>query len=482
MVFSSLTFLFVFLPGVLLAYRFAPERWRNALLLASSLLFYAWGGGFFVVLLLVSTVVDYVAGRCVLRGHRQSSRAWVRGGVALSMMVNLGLLAYFKYAGFIATQIQGLTASFDWLPSMETAAWTSIVLPIGISFYTFQSMSYTIDLAQGRARPVERLLDFALYVSLFPQLIAGPIVRYHELAEQLRHHPQSRSLFAEGVVRFSHGLVKKIIIADAAGAVANTAFALPATELTMASAWLGAAAYTVQIYFDFSGYSDMAIGLAAMFGFRLPENFRRPYSALSMTDFWRRWHMSLSRFFRDYLYIPLGGSKQGHLATARNLWIVFLLVGLWHGAAWTMVLWGAYHGLLLSIERLSGQRPVEGDEASWRFFRRLLVTLLVLLGWVLFRAENLTQAMHFYAAMAGFGADGALAAEVKLALTHRHTLLLVLGLAAHFLPGHFVGGRWLLGDGRKPQLARLALLLVALPYALILAASGSFSPFLYFQF
>ncbi len=484
MAFSSLSFLFVFLPAVLLAYGLVPTSWRNALLLAASLLFYAWGGGVFVILLLISTIVDFTAGRCVVRGHRLESRAWVRSGVALSVVVNLGLLAYFKYAGFIAAQIDRLTSPFLWSGGpMGESAWASIVLPIGISFYTFQSMSYTIDLAQRRAQPVERLRDFALYVTLFPQLVAGPIVRYHELSEQLNNHPQSLSLFVYGVVRFSHGLVKKIVVADAAGVVADAAFALPAEELTAASAWLGAAAYTVQIYFDFSGYSDMAIGLAALFGFRLPENFRRPYSALSITDFWRRWHMSLSRFFRDYLYIPFGGSRRGALRTAYHLWIVFLLVGLWHGAAWTMVLWGAYHGLLLSIERLTNQRASGSDRVSWKPIRRLVVALLVLFGWVLFRAQDLDQARYFYAAMVGFdAANGSFTTPLREALTHRNVLFLVLGLAAHLLPGRFVAGPWLLGSARGQRVARLALLLIALPYALVSAASGSFSPFLYFQF
>ncbi|MEM8996706.1 MAG: MBOAT family O-acyltransferase [Acidobacteriota bacterium] len=479
MVFSSLTFLFVFLPPVLAGYKVLPQAARRAFLLAASLLFYAWGGGFFVVLLLASTAVDYAAGRRVAAGVEAGDRGRVRSGVAFSVGVNLGLLGYFKYANFLVGEINRVSAVLG----LGEIAWTSVALPIGISFYTFQSMSYTIDLARGRARPARSLVDFALYVALFPQLIAGPIVRYHELDGQLRAPArQPPGLFADGVVRFSHGLVKKVVIADAAGAVANAAFAVPGAGLTTADAWLGVVAYHVQIYFDFSGYSDMAIGLGAMFGLRLPENFERPYSALSVTDFWRRWHQSLSRWFRDYLYIPLGGSRGTAAETTRNLWLVFLLVGLWHGATWMFVLWGIYHGALLAFERWTGQRPAGDEVAGMPVLRRAVVALLVLAGWVLFRGQDLSQAGNFFAAMAGFGAGQGLSPAVAEALTHRHLLLLALGVAVHALPGHFVTGPWLLGVGRAPRLARWLLLLSALPYALVLVASGSFSPFLYFQF
>ena len=289
----------------------------------------------------------------------------------------------------------------------------------------------------------------------------------------------SWDLFGDGVLRFAHGLAKKVLIADTVSVVADAAFALPAEGITTGAAWIGTIAYTIQIYFDFSGYSDMAIGLGLMFGFHFPENFRRPYSALSITDFWRRWHMTLSNWFRDYLYIPLGGGRGKPSAVYRNLIIVFLLTGVWHGAQWTFIVWGIYHGLLLLAERLTNQRPTE--KASFSGARRAAVLLAVVIGWVIFRAPTLGMAVDFYQAMF-LSFDWALPAEVTAALSNKAVLVLATGSAVVLLPRDFVMGPYLILAGRRPAFARAALLLAAAPYAFLIVLTGSFSPFLYFQF
>ncbi len=476
MVFSSIEFLFLFLPVLLALYALAPRRLENGVLLAASLVFYIWGGGAFVFILLVSVCVDYGAGWLVAWA-RQRERSQLKAlGVALSVAVNLALLGFFKYANFVVEQFNDLGAALG----LGTIAWATIGLPIGISFFTFQSMSYTIDLARGRAEHLRNPLDFALYVALFPQLICGPIVRYHEIAAQIRDRRTRLDDVAEGALRFAHGLVKKVVVADAAGSVADAAFRVPGDDLTTAAAWLGVAAYTLQIYFDFSGYSDMAIGLGRLFGFSFPENFRRPYSAVSITDFWRRWHITLSSWLRDYLYIPLGGSRGASLLTYRNLVIVFLLTGFWHGAAWQFVLWGVYHGMLLTAERVTGQRPVGTATTAW--LRRPAVLLLVMLGWVIFRADSVGEAFDVYRAMFSFSGSG-LNPIVAEALSHRVTLTLALASAVVLLPAGFVAGPTLArGRGAGALLLRAVVLGIGLPYATLLIASGNFSPFLYFQF
>lgn len=476
-VFSDPDFLFFFLPAVLGAYFLLPKGWRNIVLLVASWAFYTAGSGALIVLLLISTVTDYIAGRLVGHGLTSDQPRLVKLGVTGSVVLNLGLLAYFKYANFFVDQLDYLAEAFGG----AGLTWSTVVLPIGISFYTFQSMSYTIDVARGRVEPVRNPLDFALYVALFPQLIAGPIVRYHEIADEIQTRTTRLDDFAEGALRFAHGLIKKVVIADSVALIVDSVFGLPTEDLTTAAAWIGVLAYTVQIYFDFSGYSDMAIGLGRIFGFHFPENFRRPYSALSITDFWRRWHITLSNWFRDYLYIPLGGSKGSTASTYRNLVIVFLLTGLWHGANWTFVVWGAYHGTLLVIERVTGQRPV-GDRAPNSWLRRGLVFLAVILGWVVFRADSLGQAFGIYEAMFTWSGLG-LPPEVELVVTTRAIIALAIGLATVVLPRTFVGGISIPHSvGRRPAIARFAMMFIVLPYALTLTVSGSFSPFLYYQF
>lgn len=477
MVFSSPSFLFFFLPGVVAAYYLLPRRTRNIVLLVGSLVFYAYDSGALIVLLFVSTITDFIAGRIVARGHSRGQTSAIRFGVFLSVVVNLLLLGYFKYANFLIDQLNSIGSALD----LGQIAWPSVALPIGISFYTFQSMSYTIDVARGRAEPVSSFLDFALFVSLFPQLVAGPIVRFHEISHEIRGRRTTLDDFSEGVVRFAHGLAKKVIVADAAGLVVEEVFRLPPSEFTTAAAWLGVFAYTLQIYFDFSGYSDMAIGLGRMFGFHFPENFRRPYSALSITDFWRRWHITLSNWFRDYLYIPMGGSRTTTAGTYRNLTVVFFLVGLWHGASWTFVIWGIYHGVFLVLERVTGQRPV-GDKAPNSWPRRVYTLLVVMVGWVFFRSESVAQAVSILEAMVSFQ-GGPLPAAVSVVLTTRVQITLLVASFVVLLPRDFVGGIVIpRNSGGLAVAGRTGLMLVGLPYAMALVATGTFSPFLYYQF
>ncbi len=476
MVFSSVTFLFFFLPICLGGYYLLRPRFRNGWLLLSSLLFYTWGGGALVSLLIVSTVADYAMGWVVAGGVASDNRRRIRIGVTGSVMVNVALLGYFKYANFVVEQFNELGQRFGF----EQIAWTSVVLPIGISFFTFQSMSYTIDVARGRVQHLRNPFDFGLYVTLFPQLVAGPIVRFHEVSEQLMKRTLSLERFATGAARFAHGLAKKVLIADAVAPIADAAFAADAGGLGAGAAWLGVAAYTIQIYFDFSGYSDMAIGLGSMLGFDFPENFRRPYSAVSITDFWRRWHITLSNWFRDYVYIPLGGSRRAPGRTMANLWMVFILTGIWHGANWTFLLWGLYHGALLIIERLTGQRPI-GDGATRPVLRRALVLFAVMIGWVLFRSPSAVAAGDYLVAM--FSAGGLTPETITNAVDTRALLALGLGGASVLLPGNFVGGLLVTGwQGVRGAAVRVAEVAVAFPYSLIIVASGSFSPFLYYQF
>ena len=474
MVFSSIEFLFFFLPAVLAVYFLVPVSWRNGALLLGSLAFYIWGGGTLVVILLISILSDYCCGLLVY--WKRSSSRWVAIGVTLSMVVNLSLLWYFKYANFLVAEIGNLGHFFN----LGGFSWATVVLPIGISFYTFQSMSYVIDISRGLSRPQKNPVNFALFVSMFPQLIAGPIVRYHEIEGAIRKRATRISDFSKGAVRFAYGLAKKVVIADSVGAMADVAFAAKPNELTTPTAWVGVIAYTLQIYFDFSAYSDMAIGLGRIFGFRFPENFDRPYSASSITDFWRRWHITLSSWFRDYLYIPLGGSRVGLCRTYLNLVLVFFVTGLWHGANWTFIVWGAFHGALLIAERLGGRRY--GGAVFHVGLRRGVTFFLVMMGWVIFRADDMSHAAGFFQALFSFS-SAAITHEMLLEMTNKNTVILISSAAVVLLPPSFHGGA-LVSEGAAPCLGwvRVFLLLVVLPLTAMLIASGAFSPFLYFQF
>ncbi len=477
MVFSSTTFLFGFLPAVLLLTWAVPAKARRFVLLAASLVFYAWGVQEFVLVIIASTVVDWALARGISHYRAQDRTRAARWLLILAVGQNVALLATFKYAEFGARQVDRLAG----LIGADGVGALSIALPIGISFFTFEKISYVVDVWRGDVKARRDPLDVLLFVALFPRSIAGPIVRLREIQHDLREPRPRPEQIEAGAIRFSYGLAKKVLIADQIAPVADAAFASAGDgTLTFSGAWIGLIAYTLQLYFDFSGYTDMAIGIGMMLGFRLPENFRRPYSSVSMTDFWRRWHMTLSRWFRDYVYIPLGGNRGTEGRTYLNLLIVFGLTGLWHGAAWVFLLWGLYHGGWLMLERRMGWRAFDG-EASHPLARRAATVLIVMLGWVLFRAETASEAGSYYRALVDIGSLTTPAVEA--ALSNRAAICLVLGSIIFVLPASRAGGRWISeAAGRLPVAARVATVGVALPLSLVLAMAGTFSPFLYFQF
>jgi alginate O-acetyltransferase complex protein AlgI len=475
MVFSSVAFLFFLLPLVLAAYYLAPRRARNTVLLVASLIFYTWGAGWIVFVLLASIALNFAIGLRVEQAMDDGAPRRARRYLAAGIVLNVGLLGWFKYATFGVATWNAILAKAGIAPM----PWFEIVLPIGISFYTFHALSYLIDIYRGTARHLKARVDFALYIAFFPQLVAGPIVRFHEIRDQLVRRRETSAAFAAGVYRFSLGMGKKVLIADNVAPIVNAIFATSPGRLSTTTATLGVVAYAVQLYFDFSGYSDMALGLAQMFGIRLPENFDRPYASRSVTEFWRRWHMSLSRWFRDYLYIPLGGNRGAPWQTYRNLIIVFLIVGLWHGANWTFLLWGAYHGTLLLVERILGidrdpsRRPGRIGQAR--------TIVLVLLGWVLFRSPGLGYAAGYLGAFLRPGLG--LPAEVAAALDPLALICLLIGASSVLLPASWVTGKRLEDPlPRRDRWLRLAMVGVVLPAALVFVIASGFSPFLYFQF
>jgi len=392
MVFSAPTFLFLFLPAVLAVVWLAPRALRNIVLLAASLFFYAWGEGEYVCVMLGSIAFNYLAGLTLGPAHGERARSL---GLALAITGNLLMLGWFKYAGFLGENVSfGLSAIG--LDVRAGGAFEDVHLPIGISFFTFQAISYLIDVRRGSHPPQRNPVRLALFIALFPQLIAGPIVRYKELADQLVHRVVDIEGFAEGLRRFTIGLAKKVLIANSLAIPADAIFALPANDLSSSVAWFGMLCYSLQIYFDFSGYSDMAIGMGRFFGFKFPENFNLPYRAASLTEFWRRWHMSLSRWFRDYLYIPLGGNRRGSARTYANLLLVFVLCGLWHGASWNFLVWGLFHGAFLMAERAGGG---QWCDRLPRPIAHAYCLLAVGVAWIFFRTDSLPQAGTFLAAM-----------------------------------------------------------------------------------
>ena len=464
MVFSAPIFLFLFLPLVLLLAFVTRRRlvWQNRVLLAGSLVFYAWGEGLYLAVILGSIVVNYAVGR-MMEGRRTD--LWL----AIGITVNIALLATFKYIGFFAQLVRDATSSMWWpVPQVH--------LPIGISFFTFQAISYLVDVRRGKAPVQRRLVDLALYICLFPQLLAGPIIRYGDISSQLVQRSVRWSDFACGVRRFVLGLAKKVLIADAIGQTVQFAFSRDVDVLSSPVAWLGCIGFSLQIYYDFSGYSDMAIGLGRMFGFRFSENFDRPYASYSMTEFWRRWHISLSTWFRDYLYIPLGGSRRGSLRTRVNLWIVFLLCGLWHGAATNFLVWGAYHGLFLSLEKgLWGRMQMKLPRAV----RWCMTFGLVCVGWVLFRADSLVHAVGYIERMVT-EPDGSVFAILNQHLDSFQKAVFTAGFVG-LLPWHHAS-RLIRDRAQGWGVLRDVSFALALLMSLLTVASTTFRPFLYFRF
>ena len=473
MVFSSILFLLYFLPAFLLVYSLTPARARNAVLLLFSVLFYAWGAPRFVFVLLGSTVVDfYLVRRLGAAEVPARRRAWL----LLSLGLNLGLLAYFKYANFFVDNVNDLLGAYG----AEPLGWEAVLLPIGISFYTFQTLTYSIDVYRRQLEPLSSLVDYLLFIFSFPQMIAGPIVRYAEVAGQLRDRLSADADKLVGFQRFCVGLAKKVFVANVLGARADEIFALPVDQLDAPTAWLAAIAYAGQIYFDFAGYSDMAIGLGRIMGFRFPENFNNPYVATSITDFWRRWHITLGRWMRDYLYIPLGGNRVDSKARLYfNLWVVFLLSGLWHGASWNFVIWGAYHGFFLILDRLFLLRFLG---RVGRLPAILFTCFVVIIGWVFFRVETFGEATAFLGVLFGGEWTALPAGTLKFWLTLAASLLFAWGT--------------LTGPGRRVQtwiyptevpsapgmVPRLLLCLLVYVMACAVITSQGFNPFIYFRF
>jgi alginate O-acetyltransferase complex protein AlgI len=475
--FASPLFLWLFLPLVLGAILAAPRHWRNGIIAVASLIFYAVGAGATTLLLLVTIAVNYLVGQWLEPDEWALAVRRKRVLLITVICFNVGSLVIWKYLGFMTEQLNGLAELFG-----GDFPISHLLLPIGISFYTFHNISYVVDIYRGERPALRNPVSFVTYISMFPQLVAGPIVRYREIADQL---PQERTHrlddIAAGFPRFALGLCKKVIIADSLNPLVNACFATSGDKMTFAIAWLGALTYTLQLYFDFSGYSDMAIGLGRMLGFRLPENFARPYSSVTITEFWRRWHMSLSRWFRDYVYIPLGGNRHGAAKTYRNLFTVFVLTGFWHGANWTYLVWGLYHGALLIIER-----GFHLDEApllrNHRLARRALTLLLVIVGWVFFRSADLPHALTMIGHMLLPDFTG-LTDIVSEAFTNQRLVILLCALVIVFMPAHPVTGPLLESSRSRPATAlRMTIMTGGLLYAAILVATGTFSPFLYYQF
>lgn len=470
MVFSSFVFLLVFFLVVMLLYFLVPGRIRNVVLLMASLLFYAWGEPIYVSIMLFSTVFDYTNGRLIEKFKKENRQTAAKVTLIIDMIGNLGILGFFKYADFVLENVNAITGA-----GIELL---HIALPIGISFYTFQTMSYTIDVYRGVVPASRNILDFATYVTLFPQLIAGPIVQYKTVEKELANRKITVDNFAEGAFRFVIGMAKKVILANQIGALFTTISGM--SEISTATAWLGAIAYSFQIYFDFSGYSDMAIGLGRMFGFHFLENFDHPYISASITEFWRRWHISLSSWFREYVYIPLGGNRKGLKRQLINIMIVWMLTGLWHGASWNFVLWGLYYGILLMIEKIFLLKWLDRIP---RVFRHIYCLFLVIIGWTIFSQTDFGMLGDYLQTMAGVGTV-LVDSTFFYHLSCNAVLLVVLCLCS-------VDYKPLIAKSKKLSafmqssaydVVRTIIMVVLMAICFAFLVGDSYNPFLYFRF
>ena len=473
MVFSSSLFIFYFLPVFLLLYYIADKRYKNFIVLAANIFFFAWGAPVFVFIVLGSLFIEYY----LVQWMNENTGKKRKIIAAMSISLNLGLLLYYKYANFFVDNFNSILNEFG----INEVRWTEVALPIGISFFTFQKLTYAIDVYRRVHAPLRNVWNYAMYILMFPHMIAGPIVRYNEVAEQIEEREYNETLNNRitGFFRFTVGLAKKAFIANVLGEQVDQIFALQQGDLTTPLAWLGIVAYAFQIYYDFSGYSDMAIGLARMIGFDFPENFNNPYISRSISEFWRRWHMTLGRFMKDYLYIPLGGNR---ISTGRmyfNLWLVFLLSGLWHGAAWNFVLWGAFHGTFLVLDRLF----------LLKFYKKIgkipsivITFLITLTGWVLFRADSLPAAWGFLQQMFAFDFTPS-----QLSFDSRFYTMLALGALFAFYGGFKTIEAWQARIFAKEQKDRVILAMAAAGLLLLIISASSitsqgFNPFIYFRF
>ena len=475
MVFSSSIFLLYFLPIFLVVYFLVDTKYKNRVALLASLVFYGFGSPKFLVTLLVAIIIDFFIVREIDRSEAPKRRKLF---LVFSIILNLGLLAYFKYANFFIDNINALLSAFGGNP----IKWTRVILPIGISFFTFQKLSYSVDVYRKTSVPLQSIFDYALFIMLFPQLIAGPIVRYNEIATQITDRRANENIDNKilGFYRFIIGLSKKVLIANILAEYVDKVFAMPATEIGFAASWLGIIAYTFQIYFDFSGYSDMAIGIGRMIGFKFPENFNNPYISQNVSEFWKRWHMTLGNWMMDYLYIPLGGNRKGKKRTYFNLWIVFFLSGLWHGAAWNFVAWGAYHGIFIVFDKMFW---IKASKRIGKWPRVIITFVIVAIGWVLFRADNLNYAMQYIGSM--FCLHGN--APVAFCDTQFVVLMLVALFFSFFgltklgqKALDFFFNRKSYNVGQYVGVGLLMIVMFVLSLSFIL--KGSFNPFIYFRF
>lgn len=468
MLFSSIIFLFTFLPLVLILYYALPKSFRNPVLLIASLVFYAWGEPIYMILMLLSIGFNYVSGLDIARNLEDGQKA--KRSLIFNIVVNIAILGFFKYEGFLLDSISAV------LP--VKISYQALPLPIGISFYTFQILSYIIDVYRRNVKVQKNIMNFALYVTMFPQLIAGPIVQYADVDEQLANRTVSWELFGDGCMYFIRGLAKKVLLANSAGMIFTEVGLLEKGQVSVMTAWLGAFAYMFQIYFDFSGYSDMAVGLGKMFGFQFCMNFNYPYTAISITDFWRRWHISLSQWFRDYIYIPLGGNRVSKGKHIRNLLIVWLLTGLWHGAAWNFVAWGLYYGLLLILEKYVLKDVIERIPEG---IRHIYSIVLVLMGWVLFFSSTLGQALGYMGTMFGIAAHGVIDRQGISLLMSNLTLWLLLVVGS--TPFAYTRYQWYMKRWyRKSVVINGVVYAVLFVLCIAYLVTETYNPFLYFRF
>ncbi len=470
MVFSSILFITRFLPLVLAIYFIVPKGIRNLVLFLSSILFYAWGEPVYILLMCFTIFVDYVFGLIIDKQINSGNRGKAKISLFFAVLINLALLGFFKYADFTIDTINTITGA--------GIAALKLSLPIGISFYTFQSLSYVIDVYRGDTKVQKNILDFGTYVTLFPQLIAGPIVRYRTVEEEMRGRVETRSDFSKGITRFMIGMGKKVLLANNAGILWDSVNLLTAGEMSVGSFWLGILGYTFQIYFDFSGYSDMAIGMGLMLGFHFDENFNYPYMAKSITEFWRRWHISLSTWFKEYVYIPLGGNRAGIVKQIRNIIIVWMLTGFWHGASWNFVAWGVYYGAILIVEKLFLLKWLEKLPG---ILRHVYTMFLVIISWVLFSFDSFEKGADYIAGMLGFGGYSLVNTEFFYLLTNNALLFVLLAAGSTDIPKKLIEK---MRNTKMPagKVINIAVLQVVFFICIAYLVAATYNPFLYFRF